>query len=78
MDFMSRQAQAGKPFYLQLSHYASRQGGDASAEALGTVKGWGEDLNERELAQAAADLDLDIALGRLLRKLDELGISSNT
>ena len=33
MDFMARQVKAGKPFYLQLSHYASRQGGDASPEA---------------------------------------------
>ncbi len=33
MDFMTRQVQAGRPFYLQLSHYASRQGGDASPEA---------------------------------------------
>jgi arylsulfatase A len=78
LDFMTRQAKAGKPFYLQLSHYASRQGGDASPEALATVKSWGVNLNERELAQAAADLDLDSALGLLLRKLDELGIASNT
>jgi arylsulfatase A-like enzyme len=27
MEFMARQVKAGKPFYLQLSHYASRQGG---------------------------------------------------
>jgi arylsulfatase A len=78
MDFITRQAKAGKPFYLQLSHYASRQGGDASLEALATVKSWGSSLNERELAQATADLDLDSALGLLLSKLDTLGIASNT
>jgi len=27
MDFMARQVKTGKPFYLQLSHYASRHGG---------------------------------------------------
>lgn len=78
MDFMARQFKAGKPFYLQLSHYASRQGGDATPGALATVKNWGADLNSRELAEAAADFDLDIALGMVLKKLDELGIATNT
>ncbi|MCX6926142.1 MAG: sulfatase-like hydrolase/transferase [Verrucomicrobia bacterium] len=78
LDFMARQVKAGKPFYLQLSHYASRQGGDASPQALAAVKGWGGTLNERELAQAAADFDLDIAFGMVLRKLDELGIADHT
>ena len=78
MDFMARQVKAGKPFYLQLSHYASRQGGDATPQALAAVKKWGGDLNEREMAEAAADLDLDIALGMVLKKLDELGIANNT
>ena len=78
MDFMARQVKAGKPFYLQLSHYASRQGGDASPAALATVKSWSGSLNERELAEAAADLDLDIAFGMVLKKLDELGIANIT
>lgn len=78
VDFMARQVNAGKPFYLQLSHYASRQGGDARPETLAAVKSWGGNLNERELAEAAADLDLDIALGRVLQKLDELGIATST
>lgn len=78
VDFMARQVKAGKPFYLQLSHYASRQGGGASSEALAVVKGWGGSLSEREIVEAAADLDLDIAFGRVLNKLDELGIANNT
>ena len=78
MDFIARQVKAGKPFYLQLSHYASRQGGDATPQALATVKSWGGKLSEGEVAEAAADLDLDIALGRLLTQLDELGIATNT
>jgi arylsulfatase A len=78
LDFMARQVKAGKPFYLQLSHYASRQGGDASPQAVAAVKSWGGILNERQIAEAAADLDLDLALGQVLRKLDELGIANNT
>jgi arylsulfatase A len=78
VDFMTRQAKAGKPFYLQLSHYAARQGGDATPQALASVKSWGGKLSEREIAEAAADLDLDIALGMVLKKLDELHIATNT
>jgi arylsulfatase A-like enzyme len=78
IDFMARQVKAGKPFYLQLSHYASRRGGDASSNAIATVKSWGLNLDARELGEAAADADLDIALGQLLKNLDELGIATNT
>ncbi|MEI6175763.1 MAG: sulfatase [Verrucomicrobiota bacterium] len=78
MDFMTRQVKAAKPFCLQLSHYASRQGGDASPESLAKVKAWGGSLSERELAEAAADMDLDIAFGTLLKKIDDLGIAKNT
>ena len=78
MDFMARQVKAGKPFYLQMSHYASRKGGDASPQALAAVKAWGDKLSERESAEAAADLDLDIAFGMILKKLEELGIANNT
>ena len=78
LAFMARQVTSGKPFYLQLSHYASRQGGDASSEALSAVKAWDANLSERELAEAAADLDLDLAFGQVLKKLDELGIASST
>ena len=78
MDFMARQVKAGKPFYLQLSHYASRQRATASPAALASVKGWKSNINERELAEAAADVDLDLAFGQLLRKIDELNITNNT
>ena len=78
MDFMARQVKAGKPFYLQMSHYASRKGGDASPQALAAVKAWGNNLSERERAEAAADLDLDIAFGMILKKLDDLGIADST
>jgi arylsulfatase A len=78
MDFMARQVKAGKPYYLQLSHYASRQGGDASPQALAAVRSWGGNLSEREIAEAAANWDLDLAFGQVLKKLDELGITGNT
>ena len=78
LEFMTRQAKAQKPFYLQLSHYAARQGGAASPEAIAIVKSWGGSFNERQLIEAAADLDLDIALGQVLSRLDELRIADIT
>lgn len=78
IDFMARQVKAGRPFYLQLSHYASRRGGAASAEALAVVKSWGTELGERTATEAAADVDLDLALGQVLKKVDELGIAGST
>lgn len=78
MDFMARQVKDGRPFYLQLSHYACRKGGAASPEAVAAVKRWGAHLSEREAAEAAADFDLDLALGQLLKKVAELGIAQNT
>lgn len=77
-DFMARQVKAGKPFYLQVSHYASRKGGDASPEALAAVKAWGGSLSERETAAAAADFDLDLAFGKIVSELEALGIANST
>jgi len=78
MDFMARQVQAGKPFYLQLSHYASRHLADVRPETMATVRSWTGSADDRILGEAAAMLDLDIALGMLLDKLDQLGLATNT
>lgn len=78
IDFIARQAKAGKPFYVQLSHYASRHGGDASPEAVAVAKSWGHNLGEIEAGEVAATYDLDIAFGRLLDKLDELHLTDST
>jgi len=78
MDFMTRQVQAGKPFYLQMSHYASRHVEDALPETVATVRSWAGDADERRLGEAAAALDLDVSLGMMLKKLDELRIADRT
>jgi arylsulfatase A-like enzyme len=43
-NFITRQVQAGKPFYLQLSHYAARKGGAASPQALAAAQELGAGL----------------------------------
>jgi len=76
--FLQRQTAAAKPFYLQLSHYASRQGATASPEAIAVVKNRNPALTQRELGEAATTYDLDLALGRLLKALDDSGAAKNT
>ena len=78
LDFMKRQAGSGRPFFLQLSHYATRQGAESSPEAVAAVRVWGADLDQRRRDEAAADFDLDITLGRLLKGIDALGIAADT
>ncbi len=79
MDFMARQAKAGKPFYLQVSHYAGRGGTDARAETYAAVrKRATSDRDLRLVGPAAVREDMDATIGLLLAKLDELGIADST
>ncbi|MEI8386251.1 MAG: sulfatase-like hydrolase/transferase [Verrucomicrobiota bacterium] len=74
MDFMARQVRAGKPFYLQMSHYAFRhaEGGRQESKESGKP----EDGAPPDPAQAEADLD--VAFGMVLKKIAGLGIANNT
>ncbi len=78
LDFITRQARSGRPFYLQLSHYPSRQGDDAGSETLAEVTRAGLAGNARERNEAAAMRDCDRALGDVLRRLEELDLARNT
>ncbi|MHC4996465.1 MAG: sulfatase-like hydrolase/transferase [Planctomycetota bacterium] len=62
--FMTRNVEAKTPFYLQISHYGSRGERDARDQA--------------RPGQPVEGLDTDIATGRLLDAIDELGIAGNT
>lgn len=75
--FMTKQVKAGRPFYLQLSHYAGRRREDARPETYDAVlKRIGG--NEREAGDAAVFEDMDTTIGSLLKKIDELGITGDT
>ena len=79
MDFMERQAKAGKPFYLQVSHYAGRGGTDARAETYADVrKRATTDRDQRLVGGAAVAQDMDTTIGMLLAKLEALGIADRT
>ncbi|MGE0760138.1 MAG: sulfatase [Pirellulaceae bacterium] len=85
VGFIERQAKAGKPFFVQLSHYANH--GQFQARKA-TLEKYEKDLvfqkitssRERSNAQLSAAMteDLDTSIGQVLAKLDELGIADNT
>ena len=78
ISFIEEQKSKNKPFFLQLSHYAVHEkiictpGSYAKFEAL--PKG-----EKHNLSTFAAMLyDLDQSIGKLLAKVEELGLSDNT
>jgi len=78
-DFMARQSKAGKPFLLQVSHYAGRGGTDALPETYADVRRRvRSDRDQRLAGSAAVTQDMDTTIGTLLAKLDELHIADRT
>jgi len=65
--FLERQARAGRPFYLHLSHYPSQE-----EKGAANGRGRGDLLHDQEVAAA------DQSLGRILDALDRLGLRTNT
>ncbi len=83
--FMEEQAKVGKPFYLQMSHYAGHNPVQFLPETLGKhldspeitrleSKGARQKVAEREAMME----DLDTSIGMMLKRLDELGLADNT
>lgn len=86
IDFIERSAKAGKPFFVQISHYATHAGYQARPEtvkkyanlpALTQAKGTPRQVRESILAAAMTE-DLDASVGQLLDKLEALGLNENT
>ena len=79
MDFMARQVKAGKPFFLQISHYAGRGGTDAKPETYADVRRRATtERDQRLVGGAAVTQDMDTTIGMLMAKLDSLGIADRT
>ncbi|MEX0819193.1 MAG: sulfatase/phosphatase domain-containing protein, partial [Pirellulaceae bacterium] len=93
IGFMDEQVRGGKPFYLQISHYAMHAGQEclpATREKYAThplVQAWykanGKDKDTVKLGEdpavwfGMAD-DLDGRIGAVLGRIDALGIEENT
>jgi arylsulfatase A-like enzyme len=78
MDFMGRQVAAGKPFYLQISHYAGDGGTDARPETYAAVRRRAKAGDEKQVENVAMTEDMDETIGMLLSKIDALGITQRT
>ncbi len=76
--FLAEQARAGRPFFLQVSHYAVHLEIQHSPAALARVRGRPPGIKHNLDVFAAMTEDLDDAVGRLLDRLDALGLAERT
>ncbi len=80
LRFIEAKAKGGQPFYVQLSHYGGRSAADARESTNEIVSSWpaSRGRNERDTGAAAVILDMDITIGMVLDKLEDLGIADET
>jgi arylsulfatase A len=82
--YMEQQAKAGRPFYLQLSYYATHSQPQALAETLKkysaapAAESKGGRGGKGGPVMAAMSEDLDTCIGTLIQRLESLGLSKNT
>lgn len=78
VNFMKRQAEANRPFYLQVSHYATHVDIQANEKTL--EKYWKLDPGaiHGNPGFAAMTEDLDVGIGKIIDQVYELGIEENT
>ncbi len=76
--FMEASADAGLPFYMQLSHYAPHVGFQALAETVRKWEGIEQGALHDDPVYAAMTEDFDTGIGTVLNKLQELGVEENT
>lgn len=77
-NFMQRQVQAGRPFYLQVSHYATHVDIQANEKTLD--KYWKKDPGpiHGNPGFAAMTEDLDNGIGKIIDEVYRLGIENHT
>lgn len=78
MDFMERQTELGRPFYLQISHYATHADIVSRASTLKKYERLARGEVHKIPAFAAMTEDLDTSVGMVLDKLRALGIEEST
>lgn len=78
IGFAKRQIAAGRPFYVQLSHYAAHLQVQTRPESLERFEKKGSP--DRAVTHAFSGMlyDLDESVGRMLDALKELGVAENT
>ena len=76
--FMREQVKSGRPFYLQLSHYANHIPILANEDTIRKYKNKPKGVKHDNALYAAMSEDLDQSVGRLLSAIDQLGLGKNT
>lgn len=77
-EFMEAQVEAGRPFYLQLSHYALHLSVFYRQDSYDEVKNWPVGQKHYLPSFAAMLKDMDAGFGQFFDKVKELGIADNT
>ncbi|MAD80423.1 MAG: hypothetical protein CMJ50_06215 [Planctomycetaceae bacterium] len=80
-QFIRKQVEAGKPFFLQISHYANHLRFEAKPETIRKYETEHADKAtpyQNSPLWAAMNENLDAGIGMVLDQIDELGIADNT
>ena len=77
-SFLEDQAATGSPFYLQISHYAVHLDIFYRRATFDLVQPWRAGKKHYFPPFAAMTVDMDASIGRVLDKIDELGLDRNT
>lgn len=77
-EWMEKQVKAGRPFYLQLSHYATHLAVFSKKATLQKTRARKPGKRHILADHAAMTEDLDSGVGMTLEKINELGIEDNT
>ncbi|MDB4459207.1 sulfatase-like hydrolase/transferase [bacterium] len=78
IDWMKEQANADKPFYLQVSHYATHLPLQARPESLARFESATPGTRHDNVPFAAMIADMDESIGQLLDALAASGVADNT
>ena len=76
--FMKEQVAAGRPFFVQVSHYGFGGEDEVTPEALAIARERVPGRSGKSLAAVAGAVDVDRSLGRLRAALVELGVADRT
>ena len=76
--FMEQQVRDERPFYLQVSHYATHLGYQATADTIAELQGRKKGRRHDSVAYGSMIEELDRSLGNLLDAVERLGIGENT
>lgn len=78
IEFIDKQTTAKRPFFLQLSHYATHMAIISTEESYNMFKSLPAGEKHHLATYAAMLYDMDKTVGKLLDEVDKMGIADNT